>query len=233
VGEVPVDDDDRAAVDCCARAMDHATTMASDPTFRWSTRVILDLHFDTCWFQADRRPGLWRTGAISVTMPDGGGPAFVGPDADDVPALVDEVVDWLASEQDAYIVVRAAMAHLNLVSVHPFEDGNGRVSRVVQSLVLGRDGVLGPDLASIEDYLGRNTRAYYDVLRLVQGGSSPTCVSPASRSRSQVATCGGRRTRACWSREARVVLPTTSRAARCSMSSINAADGDHQLRGRA
>lgn len=171
VDEVPAGDDDRAALACYARAMDHATTMAADPTFRWSDRVILDLHFDVCWFQPDQRPGLWRTGPVSVAMPDGGDPAFVGPDADEVPELVAEVVDWLATEDDAHIVVRAAMAHLNLVSVHPFADGSGRVSRIVQSLVLGRDGVLGPDLASIEEYLGRNTRAYYDVLRRVQGGS--------------------------------------------------------------
>lgn len=206
VEEVPVGDDDRAALACYARAMDHATTMAGDPAFQWSDRVILDLHFDACWFQPDRRPGLWRTGPISVTMPDGVGLAFVGPDAEEVPALVGEIVDWLSDEDDAHIVVRAAMAHLNLVSVHPFEDGNGRVSRVAQSLVLGRDGILGPDLASIEEYLGANTRAYYDVLRRVQGGSyQPTrdasawvdfCVhahvSQAKRRLDQLAAAGRR-----------------------------------------
>lgn len=171
VDEVPAADEDRAALACYARAMDHATTMAGDPAFQWSDRVILDLHFDACWFQPDKRPGLWRTGPISVTMPEGDGLAFVGPDSDDIPALIGEVVDWLRSEDDVHVVVRAAMAHLNLVSVHPFEDGNGRASRIVQSLVLGREGILGPDLASIEEYLGGNTRAYYDVLRRVQGGS--------------------------------------------------------------
>lgn len=171
VDEVPAADEDRAALACYARAMDHATTMAGDPAFQWSDRVILDLHFDACWFQPDRRPGLWRTGPVSVTMPDGEGLAFVGPDADAVPELVGEILDWLAAEGGVHVVVRAAMAHLNLVSVHPFEDGNGRASRIVQSLVLGLDGILGPDLASIEEYLGRNTSAYYEVLRRVQGGS--------------------------------------------------------------
>lgn len=170
-GDVPEADEDRAALACYARAMDHATTMAGDPSFRWLDRVILDLHFDACWFQPDRRPGLWRTGPVSVTMPDGAGLAYVGPDASDVPALMGEVVEWLSADTDDHVVVRAAMAHLNVVSVHPFEDGNGRISRIVQSLVLGRDGVLGPDLASIEEYLGRDTRGYYDVLRKVQAGS--------------------------------------------------------------
>jgi Fic family protein len=61
------------------------------------------------------------------------------------------------------------MAHLNLVSLHPFRDGNGRVARVVQSLVLAKEGLLGPELVSIEPYLGRHTREYYAVLEEVQG----------------------------------------------------------------
>jgi Fic family protein len=61
------------------------------------------------------------------------------------------------------------MAHLNLVSIHPFRDGNGRVARVVQSLVLAKEGLLGPELVSIEPYLGRHTREYYAVLEAVQG----------------------------------------------------------------
>jgi Fic family protein len=171
VDEVAAGDEDRAALACYARAMDHASTMARDPGFRWSVRVILDLHFDACWFQPDRNPGLLRTGPVSVTMPDGDGLAFVGPDAEDVPALLDEVIAWLSDDDDTHVVVRAAMAHLNVVSVHPFSDGNGRISRIAQSLVLGQEGILGPDLASIEEYLGRNTRSYYEILRKVQAGS--------------------------------------------------------------
>jgi len=61
------------------------------------------------------------------------------------------------------------MAHLNVVSIHPFRDGNGRVARVVQSLVLAKEGLLRPELVSIEPYLGRHTREYYAVLEEVQG----------------------------------------------------------------
>ena len=63
------------------------------------------------------------------------------------------------------------MAHLNLVSIHPFRDGNGRVARIVQSLVLAKEGLLRPELVSIEPYLGRHTREYYAALEEVQGPS--------------------------------------------------------------
>ncbi len=165
-------DADRMALSCYGRAMDHVAVMARDPAFRWLDRVILDLHFDACHFQFDKEPGLYRTQGIEVTSLTGGPPAFVGPPHEDVPSLMAEVIGWLEQEDgDTHPVVRAAMAHLHVVSVHPFRDGNGRIARIVQSLVLAREGLLAPELGSIEEYLGRNTDAYYATLQKVQGGS--------------------------------------------------------------
>jgi len=164
------DQEDRQAVACYARAMDHVGTLGVDPSFRWVDRVILDLHFDACYFQRDKDPGLWRTGPIGVTAPDGS-LEYEGPDGEQVVALMDEVLDWLAdSNLEVDVVVRAAMAHLHIVSVHPFRDGNGRVSRIVQSLVLAREGPAAPEFFSIEEYLGSHTQDYYAALREAQGG---------------------------------------------------------------
>ncbi|MEX2106931.1 MAG: Fic family protein [Solirubrobacterales bacterium] len=164
-------DENRMAVACYARAMDHVGTMAADPAFRWLDRVILDLHFDACYFQGDKDPGLWRTGPVGVSAPDGS-LEYEGPDSDRVPGLMSEVVDWLEhGDVGADPVVRAAMAHLQVTSVHPFRDGNGRVSRIVQSLVLARAGMTSAEFFSIEDYLGAHTADYYSALREVQGGS--------------------------------------------------------------
>jgi Fic family protein len=165
------DEEDRQAVACYARAMDQVSTMAIDPVFRWLDRVILDLHFDACYFQRDKDPGLWRTGPIGVTASDGS-LEYRGPDGRQVVGLMDEVVDWLAEgDPEVDVVVRAAIAHLNVISVHPFRDGNGRVSRIVQSLVLAREGLSSPEFFSIEEYLGAHTQEYYAALREAQGGS--------------------------------------------------------------
>jgi Fic family protein len=157
------------AVECYARAMNHVAVLARDPDFRWLDRVILDLHYDACSFQLDQDPGLWRKTPVGVV--DGRGRVvYQAPNADEVPRLMREVVEWLdQGDLDAHVVVRAAMAHLHVVSVHPFRDGNGRVSRVVQSLVLARDGLLAPEFASIEEYLGENTPAYYEQLQRTHG----------------------------------------------------------------
>lgn len=164
-------DEDQLAVACYAQAMDHVGTMAVDPSFRWLDRVILDLHFQACYFQRDKDPGLWRTGPIGVTGADGS-LEYRSPNAGDVVPLMDEVIAWLArDEPETDVVVKAAMAHLNVTSVHPFRDGNGRISRIVQSLVLARGGVGAPEFFSIEEYLGEHTSDYYAALRETQGGS--------------------------------------------------------------
>jgi Fic family protein len=90
---------------------------------------------------------------------------YRNPVAELVPGLVTELVAELGSPDGtcpAY--VRAAMAHLNLVMIHPFRDGNGRMARALQTLVLARERVLAPEFSSIEEWLGRNTAAYYAVL---------------------------------------------------------------------
>ena len=199
-------DDNRNAIACYARAMDHVGVMALDPGFEWMDRVILDLHFDTCSFQRDRDPGRWRTDAVSVTA-DGGGIAYRAPDGAEVVPLMAEVVRWLREGgSNSHAVVRGAMAHLHTVSVHPFRDGNGRISRIVQSLVLAREGLLSPEFSSIEEYLAENTTEYYAVMQAVQGGRYQPlrdasewvqfCVqahiAQATKRLAQVATAGAR-----------------------------------------
>jgi Fic family protein len=112
-----------------------------------------------------RRPaGQWRRGPVYVTdARDPSIAAYTAPDADAVPALMAELVDWLNADGDTHPLVRAAMAHLHLVSIHPWADGNGRMSRSLQTLIIAREGVLAPEFSSIEAWLGRpgNTWEYY------------------------------------------------------------------------
>jgi Fic family protein len=152
-----------------AQAMDRVAVLADDPRFQWSPQTMLDLHFLVCHPQPQAGPGRLREGPVIVTRGLGRDP-YRPPLPNDVPGLVTEVADWLSGgDLTRHPVIRAAMAHLNLVSIHPFRDGNGRVARIIQSLVLAKERLLRPELVSIEPYLGRHTREYYAVLEEVQG----------------------------------------------------------------
>lgn len=160
---------DEEVVAAYGRAMDHVVAMGDDPHFKWNLRVLLDLHFDLAWPDAEARPGRLRNSPMYVTGPDGLA-VYTAPPADEVPGLMRELVNSLrAPDASTPPVVRAAMAHLRLVSIHPFGDGNGRASRVLQSLVLALDGQLAPELASVEEYLAAHTQQYYDALQVAHG----------------------------------------------------------------
>jgi Fic family protein len=92
------------------------------------------------------------------------------PDVDIVPKLMDELVEVLNRQPSVPKIIRAAMGHLNLVLIHPFSDGNGRMARCLQTLILARDGILAPEFSSIEEYIGRNRQDYYQVLRVTAAG---------------------------------------------------------------
>jgi Fic family protein len=154
-------------------AMGYVLRLANAPDFTYTKDLLRSLHFMMTRHDASANPGTWRPAAIYVRNDQTGELVYEGPSADRVPGLTRELTDQLTSEDDdaRTRLIRAAMAHLNLVMIHPFSDGNGRMSRCLQTLVLARGGVLDPAFSSIEEYLGRNTQAYYDVLAEVGGGS--------------------------------------------------------------
>ena len=145
---------------------------ADDPHFEYSADFLNALQYMMTAYDLAKNPGRWRPGSIFVQNEATGERVYEGPEADLVPDLMSRLVESLnANERDSPLV-NAAMAHLNLVMIHPYSDGNGRMARALQTLVLARSGHnLHPIFISIEEYLGRNTQAYYDILAKVGGGS--------------------------------------------------------------
>lgn len=173
VGAEPLDADEetRLALAGYRDAMTYVLQLASEPDFSYGTQLIRSLHFMMTRYHLQNRPGRWRLGTIYVRNDETGEVVYEGPDIDDVPQLMTELTGWLNTDSDTPTLVRAGMAHLNLLMIHPFRDGNGRMARCLQSLVLARNGVLSPVFMSIEEYLGRNTTDYYRVLAEVGRGS--------------------------------------------------------------
>jgi Fic family protein len=145
-------------------AMTYILQLAEDDEFEFHPQLIRSLHFMMLQHSLDKMPGRWRPGNIYVVNEVTEERVYEGPDALAVPGLIKELIEYLNAPNDGPIIVKAAMAHLNFTMIHPFKDGNGRMARALQTLVLSRDGIISPIFSSIEEWLGRNTQAYYDIL---------------------------------------------------------------------
>jgi Fic family protein len=161
------------AVQGYRNAMTYVLNLAADPHFQYEESLVRSLHFMLMQYDLTKNPGRWRPGPIYVRNDATGATVYEGPPAEDVPALMSELALSLSSavvESAIPVMVKAAMAHLNLVMIHPFSDGNGRMARCLQTLMILREKILHPEFCSIEEYLGRNTDAYYKVLEEVGQG---------------------------------------------------------------
>lgn len=155
-------------------AMSYVQQTRSLPFFEYSETLLSTLHFMITKYQPAKWPGRYRAGGIYVTSADPLEPAYTGPDPDRVSGLMGELVSWLRDgDVNAPAYARAAMAHLNLVCIHPWRDGNGRMARALHTLVLTRAGELAPEFSSIEEWLGEqvHTVQYYEALRTTQDGT--------------------------------------------------------------
>lgn len=171
--EEPLSTDERtfAEIRGYRQALGYVLSMAGDDDFVLDTSAIRSMHFMMLSHDLAKSPGRYRQGPVYVYDEGEATVVYEGPDALLIPGLMEELVTDLALDNDADLLVRAAMAHLNLVMVHPFRDGNERMARALQTLVLSRGGIAEPAFSSIEEWLGANTDDYYQVLAITGAGS--------------------------------------------------------------
>lgn len=172
-GEQPLDEGTETAfaIKGYRDALTYIGQAAQDPYFEFSKQFLKSLHFMMLGFDMGKSPGQWRPGSIAVVNQRTGETVYEAPDVELVNPLIEELVVYLKADTQEPITIKAAMAHLNLTMIHPFRDGNGRMARAIQTLVLAQGGTLHPVFSSIEEWLGRNTEEYYTVLAITGNGA--------------------------------------------------------------
>ena len=148
------------------RALNLARDAALRPDFSWSHEIAHLINATVMDGLPTDTHGNYRGPGEEV-----GVGIFTGPSPLLVQALMDELVAWLRRPGRTPPLVRSALLHLNLIAIHPFNDGNGRTARILASMELILDGVRSPELISIEAYLRRNRDDYVDALRTTLGPS--------------------------------------------------------------
>jgi len=110
--------------------------------------------------------GSFRTGSVLIT-----GSSHKPPDAQQVPGLVQMLVKWMnKNHDDLHPVEIAALAHHQLVAIHPFFDGNGRTARLLMNLLLMQKGY--PLVAILKN----DRKRYYDALEKADKGDAAPLV---------------------------------------------------------
>ena len=145
-----------------------ALTDEDEPSPAMDATLLKSLHYMMMAYDPSKRPGKWRKGAVWVHNNEGA-VVYTAPDRDELEDLVEELVHQV-NDDGVDPLINAAMAHLNLTLMHPFEDGNGRMARCLQSFVLAQH-TRHLHFISIEEDLGRRTSEYYRALQDTAAGS--------------------------------------------------------------
>jgi Fic family protein len=119
--------------------------------------------------------GAWRTDRTGPMRVVSGpiGRERVHYEAPEAAALADEIkafIDWFNESGDGDPVLKAAIAHLWFVTIHPFDDGNGRIARAIADMALARSEGSQQRFYSMSAQIRQERNAYYDILEATQKG---------------------------------------------------------------
>jgi len=150
----------------------HAAPLTEERLFGWHAAL-----FPTGRSGMHRiRVGDWRddaTGPMQVVS----GPIgkqkvhYEAPPAGRLPAEMKRFLDWFETEKDADPLLIAGQAHLWFVTLHPFDDGNGRIARAIADMALARAEHTGQRFYSMSAQIRTERNAYYDTLERTQKGT--------------------------------------------------------------
>lgn len=95
---------------------------------------------------------------------------YVAPSPERVEAEMVSFIDWFNSLENVNSVIRSAIAHFRFISIHPFEDGNGRLARILSDMLLARAEKSGFRFYNISSQINKDKKHYYDILEKAQHG---------------------------------------------------------------
>lgn len=117
--------------------------------------------------------GKYRSGGMQVVSGAMGKEKvhYQAPAAERVPAEMERFIEWINNVQDIDALLKAAIAHLWFVSIHPFDDGNGRIARALTDMLLARSEKCSKRFYSISAEIKALQKEYYQILERTQRGN--------------------------------------------------------------
>jgi len=164
---VPIDD--VTEVSCYVSAMNYALERLKE--FPMSLRLIREIHERLMNNSrgGQKQPGAFRTSQNWIGGSRPGNARFVPPPVEHLMECLDSFEKFLHDEEVRLpILVKAALAHVQFETIHPFLDGNGRLGRLLITCILCSENLLREPLLYLSLYLKANRQSYYDHLQSVR-----------------------------------------------------------------
>jgi Fic family protein len=139
--------------------------------FPLSSRLLRELHgiLLSRGRGAEKQPGEFRRSQNWIGGQRPGNAVFVPPPAEEVGASISQLERWLHDEPERTPpLIKAALSHVQFETIHPFLDGNGRVGRLLITLLLCVEGILSEPLLYVSLYLKEHRAEYYALLDRVR-----------------------------------------------------------------
>ena len=95
---------------------------------------------------------------------------YIAPSPDRVEEEMQKFLDWFDGEEPVSSVIRSAIAHFWFVSIHPFEDGNGRLARILSDMLLARGEKSEYRFYNVSSQINKDKNRYYEILERMQHG---------------------------------------------------------------
>lgn len=164
---VPIDD--VTEVSCYVAAMNYGLERLKE--FPLSLRLLREIHekLMTNARGGNKQPGEFRTSQNWIGGSRPGNARFVPPPPERLMETLGALEKFLHDETVKLpILIKAALAHVQFETIHPFLDGNGRLGRLLITFILCTDGLLKQPMLYLSLYLKANRQAYYDHLQNVR-----------------------------------------------------------------
>ncbi len=149
------------ALEYLSKELKKHTLFSLDLLLNVQKQIVLGESKDKIGLRGPMPPGV----LFAVYDSKSGRPEYIPPEYSDVPILLDELIKYI-NESDDHPIIKAAILHYQLVTIHPFEDGNGRTARIMSNYLLSYYGYGFKEIGSLEEYFSYNLEEYYSSLQM-------------------------------------------------------------------
>lgn len=149
------------ALEYLSKELEKKTSYSTNLLLKVQKQIVLGESKDKIGLRGPMPPGV----LFAVYDDKTGRPEYIPPEYCDIPKLLEELEAYI-KESDDHPIIKAAILHYQLVTIHPFEDGNGRTARIMSNYLLSYYGFGFKEIGSLEEYFSYDLEEYYSSLQM-------------------------------------------------------------------